>query len=106
MQQERISQQQIEFVVEVPTPMTQEEIVHVPNIINQHRHHHGELEQIVDGHVPIEQEESIHLPKIIQQQRLIRQACRLAGSSAGVSHDPVPGLMIVEVPVPMIQKGI
>eukprot|EP00972_Heterocapsa_arctica_P096337 14212925-Heterocapsa_arctica.AAC.1 len=63
--------------------MTQQEIVHVPNIINQHRQHHGEVEQIVDGHVPIEHEESIHLPKIIQQQRLIQQACRLAGSSAG-----------------------
>eukprot|EP00972_Heterocapsa_arctica_P048029 7083968-Heterocapsa_arctica.AAC.1 len=37
---------------------------------------------------------------------MTQEACRLAGSSASVSRDPVLGMMIVEVPVPTIQNGI
>eukprot|EP00972_Heterocapsa_arctica_P106137 15634777-Heterocapsa_arctica.AAC.1 len=53
---------------------------------------------VQENHVQ-EQEEITHGPNIIQQERMIQQACRLAGSSSCVSGDPVPGLMIVEVPV-------
>ena len=41
-QEERIIQQTIEEVVEVPVPMAQEEIMHVPMVVNHHRHHHVE----------------------------------------------------------------
>ena len=39
---ERIIQQTLEEVVEVPVPMAQEEIMHVPMVVNHHRHHHVE----------------------------------------------------------------
>ena len=32
--------------------MTQEEIVHVPAVVNNYRHHHVEQNVIVDFHVP------------------------------------------------------
>ena len=54
-----------EEVVEVPVPMAQEEIMHVPMVVNHHRHHHVEQEFIADVHVPHEKEEIIHVPKII-----------------------------------------
>ena len=41
-QEGRIIQQTIEEVVEVPVPMAQEEIMHVPMVVNHHRHHHVE----------------------------------------------------------------
>eukprot|EP00972_Heterocapsa_arctica_P077401 11416774-Heterocapsa_arctica.AAC.1 len=53
--------------------MTQEEIVHVPTIIDQPRHHHVEVDQIVDVHVPRGHEEIIHLPRITQQEGIHQQ---------------------------------
>ena len=44
--------QTVEQVVEAPVPTTQEEIIHVPTVIHQHRHHHVEVKQVVDLHVP------------------------------------------------------
>ena len=44
-QEERIIQQTVEEVVEVPVPMAQEEIMHVPMVANHHRHHHVEFVQ-------------------------------------------------------------
>ena len=52
--------------------MTQEEIVHVPAVVNNHRHHHFEQMQqnvIVDFHVPHEREEIVQGPKMIPQER-------------------------------------
>ena len=45
--QERIIQQTVEEVVEVPVPMAQEEIMHVPMVANHHRHHHVEFVLVV-----------------------------------------------------------
>ena len=39
------------FVLEVPVPMTQEELVHVPTVVNHHRHQHLEQEVLVDVYV-------------------------------------------------------
>ena len=39
---ERIIQQTVQEVVEVPVPMAQEEIMHVPMVVSHHRHHHVE----------------------------------------------------------------
>ena len=50
-----------EHIVEVPVPMTQEEIVHVPAVVNNHRHHHVEQEMIVDVHFPHKKEKSSSL---------------------------------------------
>ena len=52
-----IIQQMVEQVVEVPVPMTQEENINVPTIIQQDR-----------VEVPMIQEEVVHVPKIIQQE--------------------------------------
>jgi hypothetical protein len=49
---------------EVPVSITQEEIVHVPRVVYQHRHHHAEVEQVVDLHVPHHIEETVSVPKV------------------------------------------
>ena len=49
---------------EVPVSITQEEIVHVPRLVYQHRHHHAEVEQVVDLHVPHHIEETVSVPKV------------------------------------------
>ena len=54
----------------MPVPMTQEEIVHVPAVVNNHRHHHVEQKVIVDFHVPHEKEEIVQGPKMIPQERV------------------------------------
>ena len=107
-----IRQQQVEVAVEVPVPMTQEEIVHVPKIIQQERNHHFHVEEIVDIEIiqkiaqrkkPILQEEITHVPKIMKQivtvQRIVEKYVdapqlqiiggrRGAGAEAGASaHD-------------------
>ena len=49
---------------QVPVSVTQEEIVHVPRVVYQHRHHHAEVEQVVDLHVPHHIEETVSVPKV------------------------------------------
>ena len=61
------------FVLEVPVPMTQEELVHVPMVANHHRHQHLEQEMRVDVHVTHENEEIMHVSKIIPRERVIQQ---------------------------------
>ena len=72
------------------TQMTQEEIVHVPTIVQQDRIRQQQVEMIVEVPVPMMQEEIVHVPTIIQQERITQQ------------H----GEMSVEVPVPMTQEEI
>ena len=50
--QERIIQQTVEEVVEVPVPMAQEEIMHVPMVVNHRRHHHVEQGGNSTGYAP------------------------------------------------------
>ena len=38
--QKRIQHLQVEQLVEVPVPVTQVEIIHVPTVVNHLRHHH------------------------------------------------------------------
>merc|ERR1712066_98700 len=64
-------QQMVEQIVDVPVPMTQEEIVHVPSVDRQHRHHHVHVDHHVDVHVPHEQEEIVHVPVIQTQERIV-----------------------------------
>jgi len=86
--QQKIVQRMVKQVVGVPVPMTQEEVVHMPTVMN--RRHHAEVEQTVDIHVPHEKEEVVHVPKIMPQERIIHQQVE----------------QVVEVPVPMTQKEI
>ena len=53
--------------------MTQEEIVHVPAVVNNQRHHHVEQKVIVDSHVPHEKEEIVQGPKMITQERVVQR---------------------------------
>ena len=53
--------------------MTQEELVHVPTVVNHHRHQHFEQEVLVDVHVTHEKEEIMHVFKIIPRERFIQQ---------------------------------
>ena len=48
--------------------MTQEEIVHVPAVVNNYRHHHVEQKMIVDFHVPTEKEEIV-VPTVVNHRR-------------------------------------
>jgi len=54
--QERISQQYDDQLAEIPAPMTQKEIVHVPKTTQQYRHH-----QFVEILVPMQQEEIVRV---------------------------------------------
>ena len=66
---EVIPQKRIQHTV----PVTQVGIIHVPTVVNQHRHHHVHVEQIVDVEVPQVREEVVHVPKIIPQERITQQ---------------------------------
>ena len=68
--------------------MTQEEIVHVPAVVNNYRHHHVEQNVIVDFHVPHEKKEIVQGPKMIPQERVFQRHVE----------------QIVETPMPMAQK--
>ena len=61
------------FVLEVRVPMTQEELVHVPMVVNHHRHQHLEQKVLVDVHVTHEKEEIMHASKIIPRERVIQR---------------------------------
>ena len=75
---------------EVPVPMTQEENVHAPTIIQQDRIPQQQVEIPVVVPVPMTQEESVHGPTISQQERIQQQHVE----------------MVVEVPIPMTQEVI
>eukprot|EP00974_Lingulodinium_polyedra_P069133 6693475-Lingulodinium_polyedra.AAC.1 len=64
----------VDQAVEVPVPMTQEEVVRVPKVVNHYRHHHVEVGQVVDIHAPYEKEEIVRAPRMIPQERIIQQA--------------------------------
>ena len=72
--------QQVEQTVEVPVPMTQEEVVQVPEaracecqeevrceVSAQQRVQQQEVERLVEVPVPMMEEEIVHVPKIITQ---------------------------------------
>ena len=73
--------------MEVPIPMTQEEVVHVPKVITQTRVQQQHVEQTVEVPIPMTQEEVVHVPKVITQTRVQQQHVE----------------QTVEVPVPMTQ---
>ena len=77
-----------EHIVKVSVSRAQEEIVHVPAVVNNHRHHHVEQKVIVDFHVPHEKEEIVQGPKMIPQERVFQRHVE----------------QIVEAPMPMAQK--
>merc|ERR1719311_2042768 len=52
--------------------MTQEEIVHVPMIIQQERQHHVHVEEIVDVIVEQKVEEIVHVPVVQTQERIVQ----------------------------------
>lgn len=43
--QERVMHQHVEQVREVPVPMVQEQVVHVPKVVQQERQHHFHVEE-------------------------------------------------------------
>ena len=49
--QERVIQETVEQVLEVPVPMHQENTVRVPTVVNHHRHQHLEQVVLVDVYV-------------------------------------------------------
>ena len=75
---------------DVPVPMTQEEIVHVPKIIQQEHVTQQHVEMVGEVPVPMTQEGIVHAPTNIPQVRVTQQ------------HVEIP----VEVPVPMTQEEI
>ena len=54
-------------------PITQEEVVHVPEIITQTRVQQQHVEQMVEVPIPMQQEEVVHVPKIVTQPRIVHQ---------------------------------
>ncbi|CAE7668532.1 unnamed protein product [Symbiodinium sp. CCMP2592] len=76
-------QQRLAFPQEVPAPVTQEEQVHVPEIIAQTREIHQHVEQQVEVPVPMSQETVVHVPKLLTQTRVMRQHVEQAMTSAG-----------------------
>ena len=87
-QQERISQQSVEQIIEVPAPLIQQEMVRLPKITQAPRNHHIEVEQVIEVPVPVHQEEIVHVPKVMQQAR--------------TQHVHVE--QFIDVPVPMQQE--
>ena len=70
------------FVDEVFAEMEEKEIVHVPTIVNHHRHNHEQVEQIV------------HESKIIQQEKIIQQM------------DEVPKIIGLRLPFSPMDRAI
>ena len=68
--------------------MTREEIVHVPAVVNNHRHCHVEQKVVVDFRVPRGREGIVQGPNMILQERVFQRQVE----------------QIVEVPMPMAQK--
>ena len=71
--QKRQTHQHVEQLVEVPVPMTQEEVVHVPEIITQTRVQQEHVEQMIEVPIPMQQEEVVHVPEIVMQPRIVHQ---------------------------------
>ena len=71
--QKRQTHQHVEQLVEVPVPMTQEEVVHVPEIVTQTRVQQQQVEQMVEVPIPMQQEEIVHVPEIVTQPRIVHQ---------------------------------
>ena len=69
MTQTRVQQQHVDQTVEVPIPMTQEEVVHVPQVITHTRVQQQQVEQTVEVPIPMTQEEVVHVPKVVTQTR-------------------------------------
>ena len=85
-----VHQQHVETFAEVPIPMTPEEIVQVPTIIQQERIIQQHVETFAEVPIPMTQEENINVPTIIQQERIIQQH---VGTFAEV---PIPMTPIIQ----------
>ena len=59
----------VEQVVDIPVPMTQEEVVLVPKVFTQERAQHQHDDVDVDVPVPMTHEEVVHFPKGFTQER-------------------------------------
>ena len=75
---------------DVPVPMMQEEIVHVPRIILQERVTQQHVEMVGGLPVPMTQGGTVHVPTNILQERITQRHIEL----------------VAEVPVPMIQEEL
>ena len=72
----------VDQVVEVPVPMTQEESVHVPTIMQQKRIQQQKVEMIVE-------EEIVHVPMLTVQHRIgeVPQADGHEGHDGAEGHE-------------------
>ena len=89
------SQQQDEQLVEVPVPMTQGEIIHVPKILAQERNHHIHTEETVDVVVEPKVEEIVRVPKVQQQERIVQNQVEIEAevprhARAKLQQEPPP----------------
>ena len=60
-----VRHQQVEQEVEIPVPMQEEEVVHVPKTVTQTRIKHQQVEQSVEIPVHMTEEEVVHVPKVV-----------------------------------------
>ena len=84
------------FVLEVPVPIPQEELVHVPMVVNHHRHQHLEQKVLVDVHVSHEKEDITHVSKIILRERVIQQTVeQVVEISVPMTHGNIGNIVLV-----------
>ena len=122
IQRGSIHQQDVEQVVEVPVPVTQEEFTHVHTIIPQDCIHQQHVGQVVEVPVPMTQEEITHVQTTIQQDCVQPQhveqvvevpvpmtQVKCTHAQAFVQQDCIHQQhveQVVEVPVPMTHAGV
>merc|ERR1711874_713515 len=77
--------------------MTQEELVHVPTVIQQERIQHVHVDHHVDIHVPHEREEIVEVPVVQHQERIVMNHVEI------VAEVPRPQVVEKTIEVPKIE---
>jgi hypothetical protein len=99
---QRVIQQQVKQIVDVPMPITQEEVVQVPTIIPQQRVMQQQVEQMVKVPVPVTQEKIVEVPVPMTQDEVVQVLTVIP--QQGVMQQQLE--QVVAVPVPMTQEEI
>ena len=63
--------QQIEQVEEVPVPITQGEVTHVPEIMTQTHTKQELMVEMTEVPIPMQQMEVTHVPDVVKQTRIV-----------------------------------
>lgn len=117
MTQSRVQHQQVVEEVEVPIPMQQEEVIHVPKIQTATRQVQQHVEQVVEVPIHQKREEVVHVPKVVTHTRTSHQHVEQTVEAPGLTtkrlekirNPPEKRLSlsfwhVAQVPVPMTQE--